>query len=281
MTAITAITAITTVPGVPPGPPIALHRSRIMNRVRHALALALAPLLTSLLAACGGGGGGGGGGGTDTAAPNSALEQVAPGDWLVIGTSTAAGIGAPAGEGWADLLARAVAGDGVRVINAARAGTLTYHWLPAATPRPPQRPATIAALDIRSLMPEKPRLVILGFPSNDAMAGIPARETIDNLLLLRRAALERGAVVLVSSSQPRNDADAAQRAVMQAVDAAMSADLGACFVDVRGDLLGNDGGLKPALAAGDGVHLNAQGHRRLFERIMQALTGGHCRPPPR
>jgi lysophospholipase L1-like esterase len=118
--------------------------------------------------------------------------------------------------------------------------------------------------------------VVLNFPSNDAMAGVSAAETVDNLLLLRRIELDRGAVVLVTSSQPRDDADASQRATMQAVDAALVAELGDCFVEVRSSLVGADGGLADDVAAGDGVHLNAQGHRKLFERVLAAIIGSSC-----
>lgn len=130
-----------------------------------------------------------------------------------------------------------------------------------------------------NLQPASPRLVLLSFPSNDAMAGIGDGETVDNLLLLRRIELERGAVVLVTSSQPRDDADAAQRATLRAVDAALSAALGDCFVDIRSSLVDDDGGLAADVAAGDGVHLNALGHRRLFERLLAAIVSGRCRAP--
>jgi acyl-CoA thioesterase I len=242
----------------------------MIQRLCHALVL----LFAGLLAACGG---------ADSATESlpSLPAEVLPGDWLVMGTSTAAGVGAPAAAGWAALLSEALAGRGVRVTNAARAGTLTYHWIPAATPRPPQRPATIDALDVLKLQPASPRLVVLNFPSNDAMAGIGAEETVDNLLLLRRIERERGAVVLVTSSQPRNDADAAQRATLQAVDTALAAALGDCFVDIHSSLVGDDGGLAAEVTAGDGVHLNALGHRRLFERLLAVIVGARCSAAPR
>ena len=231
-------------------------------------------LLAWALAACGGG--------TSAAdAPPPAAAAVPAGDWVVLGTSTAAGVGAPPGKGWVALLSEDMAGLGVKVKNAARAGTLTYHWLPAATVRPATRPATIDALDVHKVLPAAPSLVLLSFPSNDAMAGFDAGEVVDNLLRLRRIALDRGAVVYVTSSQPRDDADAAQRATMQDVDSALASQLLGCFVDVRSALAGADGGIAPALAAGDGVHLNAEGHRRLFEQVRAAIVSGRCAAPQR
>ncbi len=236
--------------------------------------LTITLLLVSLLVACGGGD-------VSTATPPTVPAAVLPGDWLVIGTSTAAGVGAPVDSGWVTLLGQALASRGVRISNVARAGTLSYHWLPAAAARPLQRQATIEALDVLKLEPASPRLVVLSFPSNDTMAGISAGETVDNLLLLRHIELDRGAVVFVTSSQPRNDADTSQRATMQAVDAALQAKLGDCFVDVRSSLVGADGALAADVAAADGVHLNAQGHRKLFDRILAAIVSGRCSMPQR
>lgn len=218
-----------------------------------------------------------GGGASPPPGPTGLPADVAPGDWVVLGTSTAAGAGAPPGQGWVARLADAAAGSGVTVVDAARAGTTTYAWLPAATPRPPGRPPTVPELDVQRVLPTRPRLVVLSFPSNDAMAGYAAAETVDNLLRLRREALRRGAVVVVTSSQPRNDAGGPQRAAMQAVDDSLAPQLGPCFVDVRTPLADAGGGLAAELAAPDGVHPNAEGHRRIFDRVWATIASGRCK----
>jgi lysophospholipase L1-like esterase len=229
----------------------------------------LGMLAALALAACGGGG-------SSASQPPTLPPAVAPGEWVVLGTSTAAGVGAPPGKGWVARLADASAAYGVTLTNAARAGTTTYQWLPAATSRPPERPATVADLDVQRVLPAAPRLVVLAFPSNDAMAGYGAAETVGNLLLLRREALRRGAVVVVTSSQPRNDAGATERATMRAVDAALAPQLGPCFVDLRTPLADRDGGLAAAVATADGVHPNADGHRVIFEQVWDTIAGGRC-----
>jgi lysophospholipase L1-like esterase len=210
------------------------------------------------------------GGGAETPA------ATAPERWTVLGSSTAAGVGASPGQGWAALLTARVAPNAVAVDNASRSGAVTYLALPAATPRPAGRPATDAALDIDTLLANRPRLVILAFPTNDAMAGYAASETIANLTLLRARAQAQGAAVLVLSSQPRNDASPGQREVMRAVDQALGQAVGPCFVDVSGGLADADGRIAAAYSAGDGVHLNDAGHRWMFERVFAALTAGSC-----
>jgi lysophospholipase L1-like esterase len=63
---------------------------------------------------------------------------------------------------------------------------------------------------------------------------------------------------------------------MAAVDDALAAAAGSCFVDVRAELTATNGGIAPAYAAGDGVHLNDAGHRIIFDRIVAALDAGAC-----
>lgn len=224
------------------------------------LALGLA-LLPGVLSACGGGGGG-------NEAPTT--------HWTVLGSSTAAGVGATPGQSWVARLDSALRGRGVAVDNRARSGATTYQALPAGTVRPPNRPATDPAQDVATALDSRPRALILAFPSNDAMLGYTATESTANLLQMRDLARQRGVAVIVLSSQPRDDADAQARATMLATDAALAAELGACFVTVRAELADAQGRIAARWSAGDGVHLNDAGHGVVFDRLWATLTGGRC-----
>lgn len=221
--------------------------------------------LTAAVAACGGGSAG-----TDASRT-----------WIVLGSSTAAGVGAPAGQGWVALLADSAAAQGVTVRNLARSGALSYQALPADAPRPAGRPATVAEMDIETALASSPERVVLAFPSNDAMAGYGADETAGNLLALRAAAGRRGVATIVLSSQPRNDASEAQRATMRAADAALATPLAGCFVDLRAALSDAQGRIAAAYSAGDGVHLNADGHRLIHDRVSATIASGRCVAPGR
>lgn len=235
------------------------------DRPRRGRRSAWALVFAVVLAGCGGGGG----------------PDPANANWVVLGSSSAAGTGAPAGQGWVARLAQSAASQGVAVYNHALAGALTYQALPAITPRAEGRPATLAALDIGNALASAPELVILAFPSNDAMAGYPAAETVANLLAIEAVAALRGAAVMVLSSQPRADASAAQRATMRAVDAAMASALGACFVGVRNLLDDGQGHIASAYAAADGVHLNAEGHAVVYRAVAAVIDSRSCRPTRR
>lgn len=231
--------------------------------------LATLALLAGCLAACGGGG---------SAEPPG--NEPDPTRWTVLGSSTAAGVGATAGQSWAARLADALRQRGLQLDNRARSGANTYQALPAAEPRASTRPATDPAQDVATALSTRPAALLLAFPSNDALLGYTAAETTANLLRLRALARAQGAAVIVLSSQPRDDANAAAREAMRATDAALAAELGPCFVDVRESLSDGSGRIAPAFAAGDGVHLNNAGHALVFERLWAAIEAGRCLSPP-
>jgi lysophospholipase L1-like esterase len=124
------------------------------------------------------------------------------------------------------------------------------------------------------------RALILAFPSNDAVSGYAVAETLANLRLMGELARQRGVAVIVLSSQPRNDAGPQARTAMLDTDTALAAELGACFVAVRGDLADAQQRLSADLGAGDGVHLNDAGHARVFDKLWATVTAGRCVSPP-
>lgn len=221
-----------------------------------------------MLSACGGSSG-------ETAPPEP------PRPWLVLGSSTAAGVGATAGNSWAarlDASLRAASQAGVS--NRARSGATTYQALPADATRPAGRPATDPTQDIALALEARPPVVVLAFPSNDALLGYSVAETTANLLRLRELAVARGARVIVLSTQPRDDAGPAARTAMLDTDTAMAAAVGACFVAVRADLSDATGRIATAYSAGDGIHLNDVGHRLVYDRLWAVVRGGGCVTPP-
>lgn len=224
---------------------------------RHALqVLRTLAAISSLVAlsACGGGGGG------DTAA----VPLVAPGRWVVLGSSTASGYGVAPGEGWVARLAGS-APAGVTVDNLAVFGMQTGTALQAGS-----------TSGIDAAVARQPALVLLSFPSNDALAGLQAAAILANLQTMAQRAREAGAATVVLSSQPRHDLNDAQRAVLTTLDASAATAFGACFVEVRSVLATAEGRIDNAVSAGDGVHLNAEGHRRIHERVAAVLASGRC-----
>lgn len=237
-----------------------------MTEKRFSALRRLAVLGLAGLVACGGGSGDGAG----TASP------VAPGRWAVLGSSTAAGVGAPDGQGWVALTAAQMSSNGVAVSNLARSGLLTSQALPVGTPLDPARPPPDSEVNIDRALSLAPRLVLLAFPTNDAVAGVPAAETVGHWQLIGQRAAQSGTAMLVLSTQPRDGLDATQQATLDETDRLAATAFGPCFVALRAALSSAQGGIEPSLSAGDGIHLNAQGHRVVFERVTAAIAAGRC-----
>ncbi len=215
-----------------------------------------------------------------SACGGSSDEPVSAARWVVLGSSTAAGVGASAGQGWAARLDSSLRSRGAELDNRARSGATTYDAIPAGAQRAAGRPATDPRQDVTAALAARPRALILAFPSNDAVNGYTAAETTANLRLMLQQAQQRNVPVLVLSSQPRNDSSAQARTAMQDTDAALAVELGDCFVAVRADLTDAQGRLAPEVSAGDGVHLNNLGHGRVYDRLWATITAGRCLSPP-
>jgi len=235
----------------------------------------LSTLMLGMLAACGGG--------TDGAASTPApapvatppVPQVAAGTWVVMGSSTAAGAGAPEGKGWAALLSAAYAGRGAQVVNIAKGGTVTYEGLSTTSARVPGRPAPDPAINIDQALSHKPVLLIVSYPTNDTALGYSVDETVNNLFAIRSQALAAGVPVVISSTQPRN-LTSAQLSQLQAIDQRVAARAGECLLHVRELLAGADGKLAALYDSGDGVHPNEAGHRVIATQFQSLLNSDKC-----
>lgn len=228
-------------------------------------------VLALLLAACGGGGGA-----ATPAVPPAPPALVAPGTWVVLGSSSAAGQGASPGQSWVERLQAGQLARQVTVSNIARGGTLTWQALSTASVPPVGRPRPDPAVNIDRALAASPRLVLLSFPTNDMAADYTAAETVADLDTLRAAAAAAGAASLVLGVQPRDGLDLAQRAVLAEVNLGLAAAAGPCFVGLFAALADANGNIATSYAAGDGVHLNDAGHAVVLQRVLAVLDGGRC-----
>jgi lysophospholipase L1-like esterase len=238
----------------------------IARASRAASALAFAWLIGSSVG-CGGGG--------QDGRRAVALDATAV-TWAVLGSSTAAGTGATNGEGWVALLAVEQQPRGAALVNLARPGLLSSQAVAVGTAIAAGRAQPDPAVNIDRALALSAKVVILSFPSNDSAAGVPAAETVAHWQSIQQSAAQAGAVTLVLSTQPRDNLDAAQRATQDDTDRLAAAAFGPCFIATRAALSDAQGNIAAALSAGDGIHLNADGHRVIFERVNSVLDGGRC-----
>lgn len=244
-----------------------MNTARVLGALRRAPFAAMGAALGLL--ACSGGGG-------NDAPPSTPLPLVAPGTWVVMGSSSAAGVGASAGQSWVARLQASQQARQVTVQNIARGGTLSYQALATGSVPPGGRPQPDPGLNITRALGFSPRLVLLSFPTNDVVAGYSAEETVANLGSLQAAARSAGSATLVLGVQPRDGLNSAQRAVLTNTDTRLAELAGPCFVGLFQALADANGQIAAAYAAGDGIHLNDTGHALVQQRVQAVLENGRC-----
>jgi lysophospholipase L1-like esterase len=206
---------------------------------------------------------------------NSLVPLVSAGTWVVMGSSTAAGGGATAGNRWTDLLQNSLTSRGAIFANIAKGGTVTYHGLSIISAAVANRPAPDPAANIDQALSRDPVVLLVSYPTNDIANGYTVEEAVNNVLTIRKAALDKKIPVLVLSTQPRN-LTTAQLAQLQQIDMQLANSVGTCFVNVHGLLAGPDDKLAPIYNSGDGIHPNDAGHRVIADAVLKAINSTTC-----
>lgn len=201
--------------------------------------------------------------------------DVGAGPWVVLGSSTAAGAGAPAGSGWVSLASTKLAASGANFVNLAKSSSVTYHALSATSTIPPGRPVYDRTSNIDVALSYRPRVVILAYPTNDTSLGYSVDETVKNLLDMRTMALERGAQVIVMSTQPR-DLDLEKRKQLQEINTHLRNVMDKCFVNVYSTLADSEGRFASIYDSGDGTHPNMLGHLMIANFVESLIYSNSC-----
>jgi lysophospholipase L1-like esterase len=191
---------------------------------------------------------------------------------VVLGSSTAAGFGLDdESTSWVARWEAQLEADatGYSVVNLAVPGYTTFHALPTGTTAAADRPNADEDHNVTAALEERPRALVVNFPSNDAAAGFSVDETMSNLAAIAKAGADAGAQTWVCTSQPRTLA-ASGIALLEGVRDRTLEDFGDRSIDFWTPLAAPDGTPLPQYNQGDGIHPNAEGHRLLFERVKQA-----------
>jgi lysophospholipase L1-like esterase len=203
--------------------------------------------------------------------------RITAGTWAVMGSSTAAGVGATAGNAWADRIAQAYASRGLSIVNLGLGGSVTYNGVGADAPTTDGRPPPDGTHNVDAALAHGIDLLLIGYPSNDTAYGYSADETMRNHQWMAWTALQRGVPTIVISSQPQRQVPSAWAAqTFVAIDFRLSDFFGPCFVEVRSALSLPDNTLNPIYDSGDGQHLNDAGHQVIYDRMKAVIDSGNC-----
>lgn len=206
--------------------------------------------------------------GTGPAAPDSASPVI-----VVLGSSTAAGTGPRSiDSAWVWRLAAYARKQNPRatVINLAIGGYTTYDIMPTGFTPPPGRPSPKTNHNITKALSYHPDVLIINLPSNDAANGYPVREQLANYAAITSQIADPKTQLFVSTTQPRNFADALQRRIQMDMRDSTHRRFGSHAMDFWTGFANPNGTIKPEYDCGDGIHLNSAAHRILFERARAA-----------
>jgi acyl-CoA thioesterase I len=214
------------------------------------------------------------------AAFSSTQVAAAPPTLVVLGSSSAAGIGAsnPSLSWVGRLRSWLHQTEGTTLENVAVPGALTSSALCTKNSTTTQKNVqTPAANTMDHAVATGTKRIILAFPSNDAVAGLSATDTLANIQQMVTCAQAAGAKVAIMSSLPRSGLTQDQRLTIKTVDTELQKLYRSCFVDVH-DALTNEATLnvRTEYSAGDGIHFNDTGHAVIFRRVRLLMESRQC-----
>ncbi|HEY6726262.1 MAG TPA: SGNH/GDSL hydrolase family protein, partial [Polyangiaceae bacterium] len=152
--------------------------------------------------------------------------------------------------------------------NLAVGGFTTYRIQPTGYVPPARRPAPRQAHNITAALALAPDAIIVNLPSNDQSDSFTLAEQMDNYERVAQLAREAGALLWVTTTQPRNfDKPAQLQDLMDARDA-IKARFSPHAIDFWTNIANADGTIHASYDSGDGVHLNDAGHGVLAQRVI-------------
>jgi|GEM_PF-657506 len=183
---------------------------------------------------------------------------------VVLGSSTAEGIGPTKKENaWVPRFIEYLqeSDTNFKVINLAKGGFTTADLLPGGHPDK----------NISKALSYNPDAIIINLPSNDAAEGRKAPEQLENYQKIFNS-IKNDIPVWVTTPQPRNFEKAKVNIQKDMVDATYAyfdeefiIDLWTCFATEKNLI-------KKEYDSGDGIHLNDEAHKLIFERVVLSLS---------
>ena len=191
----------------------------------------------------------------------------------MLGSSTAAGTGPSRPENaWVWLYTAYLKRQFPKfaLTNLAVGGYTTYQMQPSDYAPPVNRPAPDPEHNVTKALSLHPDAIIINMPTNDQASGYSLTEQLANYDRVTRLATELGALVWVTTSQPRDFASVADRAGLVAAKNALKQRYGSHALDFRTQFADGDGKIKDMYNAGDGVHMNDAAHALLAQQVINA-----------
>ncbi len=191
---------------------------------------------------------------------------------VTLGSSTTFGTGAsPIDSSWVNKMRRYMQNQNAQIVvtNLGLGGLNTYQVNPSDYIPPAGKPLPDTARNITKAISLRPDAIIINLPTNDAASAFPIQETKDNLNRMVALADLNRIPVWVTTSQPRDNLSSGQTTLLVELRDWVNTRFGNKAVDFWTNIANANGTINSTYAAGDGVHLNNNGHHILFSRMLQ------------
>lgn len=188
---------------------------------------------------------------------------------VVIGSSTAAGTGPKDSKNaWVNRYRRKVIEKNGynEVINLAVGGYTTYHLLPSDATTIEDRPLPSIEHNVTKAISFKPDAVLINLPSNDASSGFSLKEQLDNYTQITNVLDAQKIPYWISTPQGRNFSKE-KRLLQEKLKDSTDTRYGRNTLDFWKGLASWGGEIRPEYDSGDGVHMNDEAHKLLFEEV--------------
>ena len=190
---------------------------------------------------------------------------------VVIGSSTAAGFGATVADScWAGRMNGKLKADkkGFKVVNLGYGGYTTYQLMPTGFTTTSRRPLVDTNRNVTAALKLKPSLIIINLPSNDIGANFRDEEIMLNYRAMVRLIASSSVPYIITGTQPRNFVTVEQRKRLKTLNDKMIAGFPGHIADYLRKLSTPSYGLFKPYSAGDGIHLNNNGHKIVYQTIF-------------
>lgn len=195
---------------------------------------------------------------------------------VVIGSSTAEGYRVKPEESWVGRYEQYLKNinPAHEVVNLAKGGYTTCHLMPTGYSKA-GRPAPDPERNISKAISLRPDGIIINLPSNDAASSYSTAEQMANFAAMYQQAQEHNIPVWITTTQPRDNLNTSQNGIQISVRDSVLTTYGLYALDFWTAITRYVDGqpkIRTEHAYGDGVHLNPEGHRVLFEAVKTQLV---------
>lgn len=131
--------------------------------------------------------------------------------------------------------------------------------------------------NIDAILSLNPKIVVLSLPSNDIDETATNQEFVDNLIAIDNRCRDHNVILFVEGTQPRTAFTADKQQRLFEANAMIKTYFGARCIDVFGELADPYSEVVPAdikiqYSAGDGIHVNNDGHAYIFAKAIDTIT---------